>query len=56
MPTTRDLLDAAAAYIADTERHGTRQAKARVHAMPLSELVSLPPVRVMLVEAARSAA
>lgn len=53
-PSTRDLLDAAAVYVAEKEGHGLRPAKARVHAMALTELVSLPPVRLMLVEAATS--
>lgn len=56
MPTTRDLLDAAASYVAEHERLAIRPAKAKVHDMPLAELVNLPPVRVMLYEAARSAA
>jgi hypothetical protein len=56
MATTRDLLDAAAAWVAEHERMGIRPAKARVHDMPLAELVALPPVRRLLYEAARSVA
>lgn len=52
-PRTRDLLDVAAHFVADRDGKGLRQAKATVHAMPLGELVSLPPVRLMLYEAAR---
>lgn len=52
LPTTRDLLDAAAAYVADAETLGVRPAKARVHDMELTELVALPPVRRLLYEAA----
>ena len=54
--TTRDLLDAAAHYVAQRDRLGMRPAKAKVHDMPLADLVKLPPVRVMLYEAARSVA
>lgn len=56
VPTTRDLLDAAAAYVAEKERIGIRPAKARVHDMGLAELVALPPVRVLLYDAARTVA
>jgi hypothetical protein len=56
MPTTRDLLNAAAEYVMDRDTLGRQPAKARVHAMPLAELVNLPPCRVMLYEAARSVA
>ena len=56
MATTRDLLDAAAAWISEHKGMSPRQAKAHVHAMPLAELVGLPPVRRLLYEAARSAA
>ncbi len=56
MPSTRDLLDAAASYVAERDRLGMRPAKAKVHDMDLGEFVTLPPVRVMLYEAARGAA
>ena len=56
MPTTRDLLNAAAEYVMDRDTLGRQPAKAKVHAMALDELVSLPPVRVLLYEAAKAVA
>jgi len=56
MPTTRDLLNAAAEYVMDRDTLGRQPAKAKVHAMTLDELVSLPPVRVLLYEAAKAVA
>lgn len=56
MATTRDLLDTAARWVADHQRVSVREAKARVHAMPLPELVAIAPVRRMLHEAARTVA
>jgi P-type E1-E2 ATPase len=42
MATTRDLLDAAARWVAEHKGMSPRAAKAYVHAMPLGELVNLP--------------
>lgn len=49
--TTRDLLDAAARHVAARDGEGFRQAKAKVHAMALADLLSVPAVRRMLFEA-----
>ena len=54
MATTRDLLDAAARWVAEHKGMSPRAAKAYVHAMPLGELVNLPPVRRLLYAAAKA--
>lgn len=50
--TTRDLLEAAARHVAAVDSEGMRQAKAKVHAMALSDLLAVPAVRRMLYDAA----